>query len=254
MNEVWLYSTSGTRGEDLAADLAELGYTPRLARLGRDLVPPAAGTASRRAPRLVAVVVGEDEDIREDLVREVMASTPLADTPLLVSLHARHLREASRLAIDAELLVRPFTVDELRIRAARAARRPGASGGLDRTVLGRIELNEAAYSATVGGTPVSLTPMEFELLAFLARNAGRVFSREALLARVWGYSYYGGARTVDVHVRRLRAKLGERSGAVIRTVRRVGYTIELQRAAAAAPSARRVPLLELRPLASGAPV
>ena len=65
--------------------------------------------------------------------------------------------------------------------------------------------------------------MEYELLKFLAQNPGRVFTRETLLSRVWGYEYYGGARTVDVHIRRLRAKLGEQHAPLISTVRSVGY-------------------------------
>ena len=67
----------------------------------------------------------------------------------------------------------------------------------------------ATYQASIGGRPLDLTYMEYELLKFLAQNPGKVFTREVLLNRVWGYEYYGGARTVDVHVRRLRAKLGE---------------------------------------------
>ncbi|MED5292488.1 MAG: winged helix-turn-helix domain-containing protein, partial [Actinomycetota bacterium] len=69
------------------------------------------------------------------------------------------------------------------------------------------------------------TFMEYELLRFLAATPGRVFTREVLLSRVWGYEYYGGARTVDVHVRRLRAKLGEEYAALIQTVRSVGYRL-----------------------------
>ena len=71
--------------------------------------------------------------------------------------------------------------------------------------------------------PRELEYMEYELLKFLAQHPGKVFTREMLLSRVWGYEYYGGARTVDVHVRRLRAKLGEEHAALISTVRSVGY-------------------------------
>jgi hypothetical protein len=73
------------------------------------------------------------------------------------------------------------------------------------------------------GRPLDLTYMEYELLKFLAQNPGKVFTREMLLSRVWGYEYYGGARTVDVHIRRLRAKLGEEHANLIQTVRSVGY-------------------------------
>ena len=78
---------------------------------------------------------------------------------------------------------------------------------------------------TIDGEPVDFTYMEYELLRFLVTHPNRVFSREALLSRVWGYDYYGGARTVDVHVRRVRAKLGEHA-ARIKTVRSVGYRFE----------------------------
>lgn len=87
---------------------------------------------------------------------------------------------------------------------------------------GPIEIDEAAYSATLDGRPLDLTYTEFELLKYLVLNPGRVLSREVLLSEVWGYDYYGGTRTVDVHIRRLRAKLGIHDSC-ISTVRNVGY-------------------------------
>lgn len=80
-----------------------------------------------------------------------------------------------------------------------------------------------SYRATLNGTLIELTFMEFELLKFLMSHPGRVFTRETLLSRVWGYEYYGGVRTVDVHIRRLRAKLGDDHARFIETVRGVGY-------------------------------
>jgi DNA-binding response OmpR family regulator len=85
-----------------------------------------------------------------------------------------------------------------------------------------IVIDEASYSVKVHDKPLDLTYKEFELLRFLATHPSRVFTREQLLSEVWGYDYYGGTRTVDVHVRRLRAKLGEMEQ-VIGTVRNVGY-------------------------------
>jgi DNA-binding response OmpR family regulator len=86
-----------------------------------------------------------------------------------------------------------------------------------------LRLNLETYQATFGGSPLDLTYMEYELLKFFVQNPGRVFSREVILSEVWGYEYFGGARTVDVHVRRLRAKLGEEHAHLIETVRSVGY-------------------------------
>ena len=84
-------------------------------------------------------------------------------------------------------------------------------------------MNLETYQASIAGRVMDLTYMEYELLRFLATNPNRVFTRATLLSRVWGYEYYGGARTVDVHVRRLRAKLGEEHAHLIQTVRSVGY-------------------------------
>lgn len=88
---------------------------------------------------------------------------------------------------------------------------------------GPLVLNVETYQAAISGKPLDLTYMEYELLKFLASHPGKVFTRETLLSRVWGYEYFGGARTVDVHVRRLRAKLGEEHASLISTVRSVGY-------------------------------
>ena len=85
-----------------------------------------------------------------------------------------------------------------------------------------VIIDEASYSAKVHGRPLDLTYKEFELLRFLAQHPGRVFTREQLLSEVWGYDYFGGTRTVDVHIRRLRAKL-EELDSLIGTVRNVGY-------------------------------
>ena len=89
-----------------------------------------------------------------------------------------------------------------------------------------VVIDDATYSAKVHGKPMDLTFKEFELLRFLAQHPGRVFSREQLLSEVWGYDYFGGTRTVDVHIRRLRAKLGDLE-ALIGTVRNVGYRFNL---------------------------
>jgi DNA-binding response OmpR family regulator len=88
---------------------------------------------------------------------------------------------------------------------------------------GQLVVNEATYSARINGRALDLTFKEFELLKFLAQHPGRVFTRAQLLQEVWGYDYFGGTRTVDVHVRRLRAKLGAENEELIGTVRNVGY-------------------------------
>ncbi|MDR2930318.1 MAG: response regulator transcription factor [Propionibacteriaceae bacterium] len=108
---------------------------------------------------------------------------------------------------------------ETRLRLATSPQ----EGATTRVTAGGVVIDEAAYSVWLDDNPLDLTYTEFELLKFLAAHPGRVFSREQLLDEVWGYDYYGGTRTVDVHVRRLRAKLGPEHEALIGTVRNVGY-------------------------------
>jgi DNA-binding response OmpR family regulator len=110
----------------------------------------------------------------------------------------------------------------LRLATGRRAQR-AATDAPDEIRSGDLAIDEATYSARLRGRVLDLTFKEFELLKFLAQHPGRVFTRAHLLQEVWGYDYFGGTRTVDVHVRRLRAKLGPEHEALIGTVRNVGY-------------------------------
>jgi DNA-binding response OmpR family regulator len=111
---------------------------------------------------------------------------------------------------------------EIRVRLALLERRVGSGEGVV-VRLGAVAIDTQAFRVTVAGRPVDVTFKEFELLRFLATKPGRVWTRPTLLREVWGYDFYGGTRTVDVHVRRLRAKLGPEHEHVIETVRGVGY-------------------------------
>jgi DNA-binding response OmpR family regulator len=126
-----------------------------------------------------------------------------------------------------DFVVLPAAHDELLLRVRRAVWR---KTGVDTANVLRKDdllLDLANYKVFVAEQPVSLTFKEFELLRFLMTNRGKVFTREALLNRVWGYEYFGGARTVDVHIRRLRAKIETHSTVYIETVRNVGYRFPL---------------------------
>ena len=122
-----------------------------------------------------------------------------------------------------DFIVAGASVAEVEARLAHLFWRTGRGKQHDLIVYGPLALNLETYQAALSGRPLDLTFMEYELLRFLAAHPGKVFTREVLLSRVWGYEYFGGARTVDVHVRRLRAKLGEEHAHLIETVRSVGY-------------------------------
>ena len=117
----------------------------------------------------------------------------------------------------------PFHPKELEARLRHLFWRTGRGTRAEIVEYGDLVLNLETYQAALESRPLDLTYMEYELLKFFATHPGKVFTREQLLSRVWGYEYYGGARTVDVHVRRLRAKLGEEHAGLIQTVRSVGY-------------------------------
>jgi DNA-binding response OmpR family regulator len=122
-----------------------------------------------------------------------------------------------------DFCVLPARPEELVARLQHLFWRTGQSLRPDIIEYGPLMLNLETYQAAVAGRVLDLTYMEYELLRFLAGHPAKVFTRETLLSRVWGYEYYGGARTVDVHIRRLRAKLGEEHAHLIQTVRSVGY-------------------------------
>jgi DNA-binding response OmpR family regulator len=212
----------------VAALLAELGYTPERAAPEPGPHATAARLAARPDPEIAVLAAGAATVARAaEIALAVRQNADLEGLPLLAVLDPAALRDAPAFAEADELLVTPATAEELRLRIARAWRRSGAAvdGGGDIIMLDGLVLNVATHETTVDGHPIDLTHMEHRLLRFLLGHPRRVFTREALLERVWGYEHYGQTRTVDVHVRRLRAKLGDEYGARIETVRSVGYRL-----------------------------
>ena len=146
-------------------------------------------------------------------------------TVLLALVTEPHLE---RLAADTpidDFLVLPASPAELARRVERALWRKHGIDTENFVRCGALTIDLANYRVTVDGQPLVMTFKEYELLRFLTMNAGRVFTREQLLNRVWGYDYYGGARTVDVHIRRIRSKIEIHGHSFIETVRNVGYRL-----------------------------
>jgi nitrate/nitrite transport system substrate-binding protein len=225
MQDAWIYASTKSAGSTLAGSLAELGFTPRsFART--DALHPDADARTVRAPALIVVAAGRGEPGPDDVCVALRKREELADVPLVVAIEPEHLDASEHIVDVNELLVRPFTQGEFRTRVARARRLAGGAEAGELLRIGALELNLVTYRVSIDDAPIGFTYMEYELLKFLMMHPGRVFSREALLKRVWGYDYYGGARTVDVHIRRLRAKLGPEHAARIRTIRSVGYQFE----------------------------
>lgn len=205
------------------------GILPALELLPHKVrVAQAEATALLDAPAADVILL----DARRDLVaaRSLcrLMETTGKEAPLLVVVGEGGLAALSAdWGFDDLLLTTagPAEIDA-RIRLATAPSGRPAVEPLIQT--GNLLIDEAGYSAKLNGTQLDLTYTEFELLKYLAQHPGRVFSRQQLLSDVWGYDYFGGTRTVDVHVRRLRAKLGPEHESVIGTVRNVGYRFVAQ--------------------------
>jgi DNA-binding response OmpR family regulator len=227
MSEAWIYGDDPELAGALARMLAELGFSPRRVRANGSPMPAGADGASARRPALVVVAASADEPCPGGLLEQLSRHDELCDVPLVAAVDASHLSAPDALAPAQELLVRPFASEEVEARVARARLIVNGVEQGEVVRAGSLELNLATYQVSIAGAPVSFTYMEYELLKFLTTHPNRVFSRESLLSAVWGYDYYGGARTVDVHVRRVRAKLGQEHAGRLKTVRSVGYRFEL---------------------------
>jgi DNA-binding response OmpR family regulator len=207
----------------------ELAAAGRLAGLRAEAVADVAALAARltAAPNDIAAVV---VDATSYSPADAMAACKLLRrldppfAPILVVVGVDQLDELSlRDELFDDFAVPSSDPRELAARLRHVLVRSGSTAASSVVEHAELTVNLENYQAAIAGRALDLTYMEYELLRFFATNPGRVLTRETLLNRVWGYEYYGGARTVDVHVRRLRAKLGEEHAHLISTVRSVGY-------------------------------
>lgn len=144
--------------------------------------------------------------------------------PVLAAAGAVSLPPADLLTLVDDIILPPHQAEEALLRAALVARRRGLAGA-HLLSAGPLTIDVEGFRAWLAGRPLSLTYTEFQLARLLLLNRGKVLTREMLLTKIWGYNYLGGLRTVDVHIRRLRAKLAAEAPALIETVRNVGYRI-----------------------------
>ena len=235
MHRLLFLSDDWDRKKALKSELLRCDITvlplPCAQALADDFVPPTA---------LDAVVVDLEgcRSERDTLCRALRRDRPLTEAPLLLLVTASDLPRLNFGWGFDDYLTLPVTAARIAQRLAfllwkrhRLEPKHGFSQG-------GLVIDFERYEVRIHGAPADLTYKEFELLKFLAIHPGKPFSREALLDQVWGYDYYGGTRTVDVHVRRLRAKIELGGATYIETVRHVGYKF-LAQPPASAPSALR---------------
>jgi DNA-binding response OmpR family regulator len=207
---------------------SSLEVVPALALLEHQVrILPAEASALVDAPDCDAVLVDGRQDLARVRTLTRILRTTGVDVPLVLVLTEGGLPVVhADWGIDDVVLATagPAELDaRLRIAAGRLAAATADDPDAHVIRSGNVEVDEVTYTARLGKRTLDLTFKEFELLKHLAQHPGRVFTRQQLLAEVWGYDYFGGTRTVDVHVRRLRAKLGPENETLIGTVRNVGY-------------------------------
>jgi DNA-binding response OmpR family regulator len=204
-----------------------------------DLLPHVVRTAARDIRTLMSgpspnvVMIDARTDLADARATCRMLHATGSGIPMLaVVTDAGLIALAADWGID-DLVLATAGPAEIEARLRLAVGKLGAPVSADSATIriGELTIDQDTYAARLKGRPLDLTYKEFELLKFLAQHPGRVFTRDQMLREVWGYDYFGGTRTVDVHVRRLRAKLGSEYESMIGTVRQVGYKF-------VAPSAR----------------
>ena len=158
-----------------------------------------------------------------DLVDRIQRKPMCKELPLVVLIKEAHIKELSLLSKVEDFLAVPMDLEMLETRVRFVLSRLNHSVPGTGIQIGALRLDVDRYEVSLDKEPLELTYKEFELLKFLATHPGRVYSRDQLLNQVWGYDFIGGTRTVDVHIRRLRAKLGPKYASLIDTVRNVGY-------------------------------
>ena len=208
-----------------AALLRQLGAEVRALDLWEDVTR--ALDQEQGAPRAIVFEAGDRPDLAVASLRAARREPRLQDVPALIQLPTRQVARLEPSSGFDDFIVAPYDPVELyaRIRALEWKRSEFSTE--ERFKIGPLVIDRAAHEVTLDGRRVALTAKEFALVVYLAANRGRVFSRDVLLARVWGARYEGGARTVDIHVRRLRAKLGD--GLPLETMRGAGYKLRAPR-------------------------
>jgi two-component system alkaline phosphatase synthesis response regulator PhoP len=176
-----------------------------------------------RAPDLVILTLENPTSASSiiDMIRELGRERPIPILALMSKNALQNDREIPFMVHD--FVIEPYETEEIVLRVEKALKETYAVESKDLIRIGNLVIDLARREVTLDGKTLSLTFTEYELLIFLAANSGRVFTREALLNKIWGYDYYGGDRTVDVHIRRLRAKIEWGKHPFIETVRGTGY-------------------------------
>jgi two-component system, OmpR family, alkaline phosphatase synthesis response regulator PhoP len=180
--------------------------------------------ALKRRPDIIVLDFTSPKDFEAETVfRAFRKDRFLKGTPVFAILPEDGVRLLDNLPGLEDFIVNPFDGAELVARVKAILKKVIPTDSNDLIKIGDLVIDVNRYEVLLSGSKIELTFKEYELLKFLASNKGRVYSRDQLLDKIWGYDYYGGTRTVDVHIRRLRSKIEDRKNTFVETVRNIGY-------------------------------
>ena len=207
----------------LARSLEASGYEPITSQCGKDALALAAGSS----PALIMMELNLPDIPGLDVLKALRAEPATAATPVII-VTAVNTEVDTVLAFELgadDYITKPFGIREVMARVKAVLRRCGRGEADEMLKVGPLIIDGENYEAFRNGEKIVLTLKEFELLHLLAGSPGKVLTRDFLLDRIWGNDYYGETRTVDVHIRHIRQKLGDDAG-MIETVRGVGYKMK----------------------------
>ena len=218
MPRVFIIAKESEQARKLRAELAQRG-------LDCLIVPHNAGTLEQIAGQSLGVMLLDTDEATtgSEAWEQAQRIRQEGQIPLIALVSGEKLNGLDS-NID-DFVVKPWEPNEVTVRIKRILREKESIDGEDIIRCGDLVIDSAKCEVSLSGKPIMLTFKEYQLLKFLASNKGKVFTRESLLNKVWGWDYYGGDRTVDVHIRRLRSKIEDPTHTFIETVRNIGYRL-----------------------------
>jgi two-component system alkaline phosphatase synthesis response regulator PhoP len=215
---VFIIANESEQAKKLRAELAQRGFDCLIVPHNNEAIEQIAG----QSPGVMLLDADEATTGSEawELAQRIRQERQL---PLIALVSGEKLNGLDS-SID-DFVVKPWEPNEVTVRIKRILGQKGGIDGEDIIKCGDLVIDLAKYEVSLGNKLILLTFREYQLLKFLVGNKGKVFTREALLNKVWGWDYYGGDRTVDVHIRRLRSKIEDPTHTFIETVRNIGYRL-----------------------------
>ena len=218
MPRVFIVSNESEQAEKLRVELVRSGFNCLIVPYNNEAIEQITGQS------LGVILLDMDEETFDSEAWEQVQQLKQERQIPLIALVSKEKLNGLDSNID-DFVVKPYEANEVTARIKRVLNQKGSLDSEDTIRCGDLVINLIKYEVSLGRKLILLTYREYQLLKFLASNKGKVFTREALLNKVWGWDYYGGDRTVDVHVRRLRSKIEDPTHTFIETVRNIGYRL-----------------------------